>query len=134
MSLPATLPKTQYTTFKFHSADGLIYSLKIGYEYNENTPECIENQLLRSVEYKDSQTKNAYLGSYLGSYLEPVLPSFSTLYRTTTGVRIYTKDNGVIAHDIFEDNSDLATLVDVQSLPPNVLCVKRKIFDPEPLT
>ena len=126
----AGLPKAQHTTFKFQSVDGQVYSVKIGYENNENIPGCIENQLLRTVQFKDSQTKNAYLGSYLSR----ILPWVPILYDTMTGIRLYTKDDGVVAHDIFEDISELPTLVDVQSLPPVLSVNRNEIFDLEPLT
>jgi hypothetical protein len=60
------IPKSRYTTFKFHAADGVQYSVKIGYEYNGSSSDCIENQLLRSVgEYNDNEAQNRYLRDYL---------------------------------------------------------------------
>ena len=80
-STAGDIPKSPYTTFKFHSADGVQYSVKIGYEYNGSSSDCIENQLLRSVgEYNDNGTQNRYLRDYLCR----LLTSISHLYTTTT--------------------------------------------------
>jgi hypothetical protein len=127
----AGLPKTQHTTFRFRSSDDLVHLVKIGYEYNENAPDCIENQLLRSFQYTDSQKKT----EYLASQLLHILPSIPNLYSTATGIKIYTEHNGVVGHDVFEDTSDIPTLVDVQSLPAHLRRIKAdEISNHEPLT
>jgi hypothetical protein len=75
----------------------MVTSVTIGYEYNEGIPECIENQLLRSIEYEDRATKEKYLVDYLGR----VLPSITTFYSAATGVNICTTDDGDVVHTVF---------------------------------
>ena len=88
------IPKSPYTTFKFHSADGVQYPVKIGYEYNGTAPDCIENQLLQSVgENNYNETQNRYLRDYLCR----LLPSISHFDTTTTCRKTFTQRGGRFA-------------------------------------
>ena len=107
---------TFFSEANFHSVRRQTYHVKLGYSKRATALDAAGLPKIQYTTFEVHSTK-------------------PTLNITATGIRLYTDMRREVSYDVFEDASDIPTLIDVETLPSQVLCIEHvEVLDLEPVT